>query len=207
MRRTGGAAFAALAAANMRHAGALRVDHVMGLDRLFWIPDGASGAEGAYVQYPFEDHLAQLALESDRGRCLVIGEDLGTLPEGLHHRLETANVLSYRVLWFERDGEAFRPPSAYPAAAAACVSTHDLPTVKGWWSGADIDERLALGIWSAQDAEAAAASRVTDKQALMRALAGEGLAADDTVPETAPDHQPFTVGRSWVETQAAAAAG
>ena len=117
VRRTGAAAFSELLAANMRNAGALRIDHVMGLERLFWIPDGASGAEGAYVSYPFEDHLAQLALESVRAGCLVVGEDLGTLPYGLRERLEAANVLSYRVLWFERNGEAFLPPSAYPAAA------------------------------------------------------------------------------------------
>ena len=186
VRRTGAVAFAELAAANMRHAGALRVDHVMGLERLFWIPDGASGADGAYVSYPFDDHLGQLALESARARCLVVGEDLGTLPYGLRGRLEAANVLSYRVLWFERNGDAFLRPAAYPAAAAACVSTHDLPTVAGWWSGEDIVERRALGLWSPEEADAAARSRETDKAALMRALADQGLVQEGPPPSEAP---------------------
>ena len=87
-----------------------------------------------------------LALESDRARCLVVGEDLGTVPAGFRERLAAADVLSYRVLWFERDGSGFAPPSRYPAKAVACVSTHDLPTVAGWWSGADIDEKRSLGL-------------------------------------------------------------
>ena len=186
IRRTGGAAFAELVAANMRHAGALRIDHVMGLERLFWIPDGASGAEGAYVHYPFADQLAQLSLESARAECLVIGEDLGTLPHGLHERLEAANVLSYRVLWFERTGQAFLPPSAYPAAATACVSTHDLPTVKGWWSEADIAERRALGLWSAEAADGANKAREADKRALTDALADQALIPAGPVPAEAP---------------------
>ena len=186
VRRTGAAAFAELLAANMRNAGALRIDHVMGLERLFWIPDGASGAEGAYVGYPFEDHLAQLALESVRAGCLVVGEDLGTLPHGLRERLESANVFSYRVLWFERSGEAFLPPSAYPSAAAACVSTHDLPTVKGWWSGADIAERRVLGLYSPEAADAAALAREADKLSLVEALADEGLIPATPLPAEAP---------------------
>ncbi len=116
----------------------------------------------------------------------MVGEDLGTLPYGLRGRLEAANVLSYRVLWFERNGDAFLRPAAYPAAAAACVSTHDLPTVAGWWSGEDIVERRALGLWSPEEADAAARSRETDKAALMRALADQGLVQEGPPPSEAP---------------------
>ena len=133
----------------MRHAGALRIDHVMGLRRLFVIPDGASGADGAYVTYPMTDLLAQVALESHRARCLVVGEDLGTVPEGMPETLAANNILSYSVLWFQRRDGHLRPPSEWRRLAAACVSTHDLPTLAGWWDGgADIAEKtcfVALG--------------------------------------------------------------
>ncbi len=142
----GASAFRTLLAANMRHAGALRIDHVMGLSRLFWIPDGAAAREGAYVHYPFATLLAVVAEESMRARCLVVGEDLGTVPAGLRERLAEADILSYRVLWFERDDQGFVDPARYPEKAAACVTTHDLPTIAGWWTGADIAERHALGL-------------------------------------------------------------
>ena len=95
------------------------------------LDDGAEGAHGAYVAYPLEDLLAVLALESERAKCLVIGEDLGTVPEGLRERLAEAGTLSYRVLPFERDEHGFKPPSAWPSAAWACVATHDLPPLAG----------------------------------------------------------------------------
>ena len=97
------ASFASLVAANMRHAGVLRIDHAMGLTRLFWIPDGGTGADGAYVAYPFADLLGQVALESARARCMVVGEDLGTVPEGFRSVMTEADILSYRVLLLERE--------------------------------------------------------------------------------------------------------
>jgi len=166
--------FRDLVAANARHAGALRIDHVMGLSRLFWVPGGATATEGAYVRYPLEDLLGALALESHRARCLVVGEDLGTVQEGLRERLDAAAVLSYRVLWFERDASAFRAPSRYPAHAAACISTHDLPTIIGWSKGADIAERRALGLAGEDETAAALAARQGDKRELARALAAAG---------------------------------
>lgn len=144
--------FRGLLRANMRHAGALRIDHVMALKRLFIIPDGGTAADGAYVAYPFEGMIAALAQESERARCLVIGEDLGTVPAGFRERMAEANILSYRVLFFERDGLSFLPPGTYPNKAVACVATHDLPTLKGWWSGADIELRRRLGSAVADDA-------------------------------------------------------
>ena len=171
----GGADFAELLRANMRHAGALRIDHAMGLARLFLTPQGEKPALGAYVSYPVETLLAQLALESGRARCLVVGEDLGTLPWGFRDRLAQANVLSYRVLWFERAGDDFIAPADYPAKAMACAATHDLPTLIGWRMGADIDEKCALGLLSARDAGAAREARAAERRALVAALRREGL--------------------------------
>jgi glycogen operon protein len=171
------AAFRGLLRANMRHAGALRIDHVMGLARQFWIPAGAPASAGAYVRYPLHDLLGTLAFESAHARCLIVGEDLGTVPDGLRTVLEAARVLSYRLLWFERDGAAFRPPSRYPALAAACVSTHDLPTVAGWWNGIDLDEAQALGRRAEAGLESARATRATDRVALAAALTDAGVAS------------------------------
>jgi glycogen operon protein len=170
------AAFRALIASNMRHAGALRIDHVMGLTRLFWIPDGAAATEGAYVHYPLDDLLGVVASESLRARCIVVGEDLGTVPEGFRARLDAADVLSYRVLWFEREGLAFKPPSHYTAKAVACTSTHDLPTIAGWWRGADIEEKRALGLIAEADVVRARADRLAEKRALTLALDQAGVA-------------------------------
>jgi len=167
--------FVELLAANMRHAGALRIDHVMGLARLFVVPQGAKPAQGAYLSFPLDDLLGQLALESVRRRCVVVGEDLGTLPWGFREKLDAVDALSYRVVWFEREGADFTPPAHYARKAMACVSTHDLPTLEGWWAGADILEKAALGLLSAQDAEAEAEARRRDKRALIDALRREGL--------------------------------
>jgi glycogen operon protein len=177
---TGHAAFAALLRANMRHAAALRVDHVLGLRRLFLVPEGAKGSEGAYLAYPFRDMLGHLALESQRARCLVVGEDLGTVPEGMGEALRAHDVLSYRVLWFERDGPRFRPPASYPARAAACVATHDLPTLAGFWTGEDLRERAALGLLP--DLGAAMAERAADRASLCDLLAAEGLLPQGATP-------------------------
>ena len=125
----------------MRHAGGLRIDHVMGLFRLFWIPEGASPADGAYVRNAAEDLLAIVALESERAQAIVVGEDLGTVEPKARAQLTAANVLSYRLLWFETDD-----PSAYPAAALAAVTTHDLPTVAGLWTGSDLEAQRRLGL-------------------------------------------------------------
>src|SRR5207245_9035627 len=137
--------------ANMREAGAIRIDHVMILMRLFWIPAEGAARDGAYVSYPVDELLAVLALESCRHRCLVIGEDLGTVPEAMRDTLHRFGVLSYRVLYFEHDREgAFRPPAQYPRDAIAAVSTHDLATLAGWWSAHDLRTRFALGLLADQ---------------------------------------------------------
>jgi 4-alpha-glucanotransferase len=179
MRRDGFAALNDLLAANMRHAGALRIDHVMGLRRLFVIPDGAHAADGAYVTYPMEDLLAQVALQSHRAQCLVVGEDLGTVPEGMTEALAASNILSYSVLWFQRRDGQIRPPAEWCRLATACVSTHDLPTLAGWWNGADIAEKRALSLLDDPNAEAA---RATEKAALIALLRTEDLLSDDVDP-------------------------
>ena len=171
---SGHAGFAALIRANMRHAAALRIDHVLGLKRLFLVPDGAGANEGCYLAQPFEAALAELTLESQRARCAVVGEDLGTVPDGLREALHEARILSYRVLWFEREGQAFRPPAQYPELAAACVATHDIPTLAGWWEGADIAEREALGLLDAAGAADARAERAAERGTLLATLGLEG---------------------------------
>ncbi len=131
----------ALLHATMRNAGALRVDHVLGLQRQFWIPRGAPARQGAYVPYPCDALLTELARCSVERRCMVVGEDLGTAPHGLRERLAAANVLGYRLVPFERDAAgAWLAPERYPHASVAALTTHDLPTLRGYWSGTDIGE-------------------------------------------------------------------
>jgi glycogen debranching enzyme GlgX/4-alpha-glucanotransferase len=177
--REGWASVSAVYRANMRHAGMLRIDHAMGLQRLFLIPDGARPAEGAYLSYPLDDLIGHIALESERAQCIVVGEDLGTVAEGFRDRLTRAKITGMRVLWFERKGVEFVPPASYPPTSVACVATHDLATLAGWWQGADIAERLALGLFTLKEAGEAIAERREEKRALLRALARAGL----TVPQ------------------------
>jgi len=162
--------------ANMRHAGALRIDHILGLARLFWIPGGAAPSEGGYVRYPLEDLLAIAALESERARCILVGEDLGTVPEGLRERLRAKRVLSTRLLYFERDGDAFRPAQAYPELAHVAVSTHDLPTLPGYWRERDILTRAALRLLPDANGEAELRQeRAKARAALLHRLRDAGL--------------------------------
>lgn len=138
--------FIATLRAAMRHAGGVRIDHAMGLARLWLVPQGASPAEGAYLTYPLDEMLRLIALESHLHRAVVIGEDLGTVEPGFREKIAAAGIAGMDVLWFQRDGDDFMPPSEWRRDAVAMTSTHDLPTVAGWWSGADIDTRNALGL-------------------------------------------------------------
>jgi len=179
LRAAGYAPFAALLRANMRHAGALRIDHVMGLARLFLVPDGARGQDGTYLAYPLEDLLGQLALESVRARCLVVGEDLGTVPDGIRAALAERNVLSYQVLRFAYDGDRLRPPERYPRDAVACAATHDVATLAGWWQGSDIDERAVLGLLDPVAEAAERQARAAAKAELLALLEAEGIDLGD----------------------------
>jgi 4-alpha-glucanotransferase len=166
--------------ANMRHAQVLRIDHVMGLQRLYWVPSGQSAQSGAYVRYPLDDMLGILALESHRNRCMVVGEDLGTLPNGFRERMAAAKVLSYRLSMFERypDG-LFRRPVTYPQLAVATFGTHDLPTIRSWWEGHDIEVRRTLGLTTEVEAGREAEERQADRQLLLAALRDQQLLGPD----------------------------
>ena len=183
--------FIAALRANMRHAGALRIDHVMGLKQLYLIPDGTGAEHGAYIRYPFEDMIRILALESRRHRCLVVGEDLGTVPRAFRPRMARANIMSCRILMFERAaGDRFKPPSAYPPLAAAAAGTHDLPPLKSWWLGADIREREALGHYpSAAARHRDEAARALDQQRLLAALKRQKLLPAGLGPDDAWDER------------------
>ncbi len=178
------APFIAALRSNMRHAGALRIDHVMGLMRLYWIPPGLPPTAGAYVRYPFEALLRIVALESRRHRCVVIGEDLGTVPEGFRETMAAFGILSYRVLYFEHmPNGLFKRPADYPEQSLVTVSTHDLPPLAGWWLGRDLDWRIRLALYPNADREAEdIASRPVDRQNLITALLEAGILTPETTP-------------------------
>lgn len=164
---------------NARHGGALRIDHVMRFFRLFWIPEGLTAADGAYVRdYP-EDLLRILALESVRGGFIVIGEDLGTVLPGTRERLSEAGILGYRVLWFEKDFNGrLKPPHEYPQYAAVSTTTHDLPTLAGFFSGRDIEARKAAGLVDENAYQQQWAARREDIGKAEEALANAGCPND-----------------------------
>ncbi|MBI5164512.1 MAG: 4-alpha-glucanotransferase [Magnetospirillum sp.] len=175
------APFIGVMAANMRHAGALRLDHAMALQRLYWVPAGKAADQGAYVRFPVEDLFRLVALESQRNRCLIIGEDLGTVPDGFRERMDRMDLFAYRVLVFEKDefGEV-RAPNEFADKALAILATHDLPSARGWWNEADIGLREALAQYP-RDGMAAAerAGRAADRRKMVAALVHEGLLTAD----------------------------
>jgi 4-alpha-glucanotransferase len=160
LRAEGYRSFVGMVRANMRHAGALRIDHILGLQHFFWIPQGWSAGEGAYVAYPLEDLLGILALESHRHRCLVVGEDLGTVPKLLRERMPDYGLLGYRVVFFEwTDDGRFKAPEAYDQLAFSTIASHDLATLRGWWEGRDIDAKAERGLYPGPDEEASQRER------------------------------------------------
>jgi 4-alpha-glucanotransferase len=161
--------------ANMSVCGAVRFDHAVSLLRLWWIPRPGGAANGAYVNYPLQDLLGVLALESERNHCLVIGEDLGTVPEELTEVMEQNHLFSYKVLYFEKVGDRMEAPADYPREAVAAVTTHDLPTLASWWDGSDIELRAELGLLGdASVVEEMRAARRRDRQQLLDALVAAG---------------------------------
>jgi 4-alpha-glucanotransferase len=155
---------------SMSVGGGLRVDHVMGLFRLWWVPTGSEPTDGAYVRYPAEDLLDIVALESWRTEALVVGEDLGTVEPGVREAMAERNILSYRLLWFEEDD-----PAEWPEQAMAAVTTHDLPTVAGLWTGSDLAEQHRLGMTPNEEGT----TQIRDR------LASSGALADDASEEEA----------------------
>jgi 4-alpha-glucanotransferase len=171
----------ALLDAAMAPSGAVRIDHAMGLMRLFWIPAGGTPADGAYVSYPLPAMLRTVAQASRTHDCIVIGEDLGTVAAGFREAMTAAGLLSYRVVWFERwESGLFKAPSVYPTAALATVSTHDLATIQGYFCARDIDWRVTVGQLDAAQAAAARTERAADIRKLADALMHEGLLERET---------------------------
>lgn len=179
MQENGFAPYLATLRAAMRHVGGIRIDHAMGLARLWLIPEGAPAAEGAFLSFPIADLLRLLALESVRHNVVVIGEDLGTVPEGFHDTLAQSGIHGMRVLWFERDAQTgFLPTRGWGSTDVAMTSTHDLPTVAGWWKGSDIDARPGNGI----DPNAVRQQRELDRPQLWKVFVREHV-AEDPVPK------------------------
>lgn len=176
--------------ANMRHAGAMRLDHAMSLQRLYWVPQGARADQGAYVRYPVDELFGLVALASRRCNCLVIGEDLGTVPEGFRQRMADRDILGYRLLVFEKDAGRLRPPDQFPARTLVGFGTHDLPSLAGWWAATDVEARRRLALYPEPAmGEAEAGQRLQDRSWLVEALSAAGLIEADfpTSPDIAPD--------------------
>jgi len=185
LEESGYAPFVRTLRAVMQAAGAIRIDHVLGLARQFWVPAGASPAEGTYVRFPLDDLLGVLALESQRHQCLVVGEDLGTVPETIRAGMAAFDILSYRLLYFSKDEDgAFLAPGDYPERALVCATTHDLPTLAGYWAGTDIELRRSLGLFpDPGEHENQVVGRAEDRARLLLALQREGLLPADTEPD------------------------
>jgi 4-alpha-glucanotransferase len=176
LRRAAYAPFAALVRASMRNCGALRLDHVMALFRQWWVPRGFKSVDGGYVHYPLEDLLGVVALESLRNQCLVVGEDLGVVPDEIRRALPQFGVYHYKVVMFEQKQGEFVAPADYVRPALATVTTHDLPTLRGWWTGHDIDLWEKLGFYADDTVGVQAREeRAQERERLLRALHREGL--------------------------------
>ncbi len=186
LAREGYAEFLAVARANCRNAGALRIDHAFSLQRLFWIPRGGGPRAGTYVVSPVDELRGVVALASVREGCVVVGEDLGTVPPGFRETMEETGILSYRILLFERDADgAFIAPERYPALALAASGTHDLPSLGAWLHGDDVTLRDRLGLLRSPLRDELAA-RERERTRLLDALVAHGdLAADERDDETA----------------------
>jgi len=167
---------------NMQHAGALRIDHALGMFRLFWIPRGAKAENGAYVIYPSEEIMRIVALESVRNKTIVIAEDLGTVGEDVRETLFRFRMLSYKLLYFERNypDPSFKLPARYSDLALCAVTTHDLPTLYGYWSGRDIEEKTWLSLYPDERLRQQQISeRERDKALLITALKSLDLLPQD----------------------------
>mgnify|MGYP000734171607 CR=1 FL=1 len=170
---------------NMKHGGVLRIDHALGLFRMYWVPFGHSGRDGLYVKTYVDELLAVLAIESVRHQVMVVGEDLGTVTPAIHRKLEAAGLLSYRLLLFEREEDGmFHAPSDYPAQALVAATTHDLPTLKGYWAGRDIEMKDESHLYPLpEDGADDRRTRGQDLRQLWESLRSVGIA----LPETRPD--------------------
>lgn len=199
LQATGFEPFAATLKAAMRHAGGTRIDHVMGLYRLWLVPEGMPSSAGAYLTYPLQDMLRVVALESLRHRAVVVAEDLGTVPEGFRAAIAARGLLGMNVLWFERSDTRFLPARRWPKTGAAMTTTHDLPTLAGWWSGHDIAVRAGLNPADKRTRASQEAARDIDRTLLWHTLA-------DAAPVDAPPPAPED-SETFVDTAVAFVAG
>ncbi|MCR0983041.1 4-alpha-glucanotransferase [Roseomonas populi] len=200
-------AFLEMLRAAMRHAGGVRIDHVMGLARLWLVPNGQPATEGAYLHFPVDDMLRLVALESQRHKAIVVGEDLGTLPEGFRERLDSAGLMGLRVLYFEqREDKTFVPPAQWSPVAVAVTTTHDLPTVAGWWKGRDIAWRAGLGLFGeGKDGSEQRQERLLDRARLWQAMRENGMAEGD-MPDADEGGKIATIAARQVASAACALA-
>jgi 4-alpha-glucanotransferase len=173
---------------NMQYAGALRIDHILGLMRQYWVAPGMKANEGIYITFPFKDILRIIALESRRNDCVVIGEDLGTVPDGFSEIMEAAGLLSYKVLFFERwESGLFKRPEMYPEQSMVTVSTHDLPTLTGWWKGRDLQWRQTLNLYPNEEmGQQERSARIEDRNLLIAALADLDVIDLEKAPQQTP---------------------
>ena len=187
LRQHGFGAFLEMLRAAMRHSGGVRIDHALGLRRLWVIPDGHESRDGAYLAFPQTDLLRLIALESLRNRAIVVGEDLGTIPAGFQDEMAESGVLGMRVLWFERDLRSFWQPRGWSHAAAAMTSTHDLPTLAGWWRGRDLEWRAKLDLAGGPENEAQDGhDRFRDRFMVWEAMQLSGAAEGTPPPNDEP---------------------
>ena len=193
MAATDAAPFRALIDDATRRAGALRIDHAMALWQLFLMPAGATPADGTYVRFPIEAMITALAEASRANRTVIIGEDLGNVPEGFRDVMNAARILSYRILLFERDEAGFIAPEAYPRNAMVCLSTHDLPTFQGWWRGDDVGLRAEHGLIRPEAAAVQAAARDVERRSLLGDLVAAGLVTTDAARHADLDTAPAAI--------------
>jgi len=171
---------------NMKHGGVLRIDHALGLFRMFWVPFGHSGKDGLYVKTYVDEMLAVLALESVRHKVMVVGEDLGTVTPAIQRKLEGAGLLSYRLLFFEREcGGAFHLPHQFPSQALVSATTHDLPTLKGYWAERDMEIKEHANLYPhPEDRARETQARREDRRQLWEALRRAGFALPESMPSS-----------------------
>ena len=173
---------------NMQYAGALRIDHILGLMRQYWVAPGMKADQGVFITFPLDDILRIIALESRRANCVVIGEDLGTVPDGFSEIMQAAGLLSYKVLYFETwESGLFMRPDMYPELSMVTVSTHDLPTLTGWWTGRDLEWRQNLNLYPNEEmGQQDRAGRIGDRANLIAALDDMQVLDTSKAPEQAP---------------------
>ena len=157
---------------SMQYAGALRIDHILGLMRQYWVAPGMEANEGVYISFPFDDILRIIALESRRNNCVVIGEDLGNVPEGFSETIQNSGLLSFKVMFFERwESGLFKRPENFPIQSIVTIATHDTATLAGWWQGRDLQWREQLNLYPNEEAgHADRNARAGERKNLIAAL-------------------------------------